>query len=185
MTTAKHGAGSASRSESDASLTARASSRPKHLRLEDGKRDIAKVNRRARDVSGLSQVAFAEQLELQPSQIANCELAHAPNTYNQRQVERMPSESALVVIRDMAAHHRAQVMPAAEVVHGDNHAARLAAVVTEGTDVPRVLAQAAADGRYTLDELEDIQRQAREAVAVNLEVERWATVEMEKLKGGR
>lgn len=185
MTTAKHGAGSASHSESPAALTARARSRPKHLRLEDSKRDTAKVNRQARDASGLSQPEFAARVDMQKSQVANCELSHRPESYNQRQVERMPSESALVVIRDMAAHHRAQVMPAAEVVHGDNHSARLAAVTVEGTDVLRTLAIAAADGQFTDDELETLLRETREDIAVKLEVERWATVELQTRRARR
>lgn len=174
-------ADTAEASNAPATLTAHTVSRPKYLKGE-----CARVSRTGR--TGVSQRDLAAVLDLHPGEVAKMELGDEPRSWSVLHVAAAPPEArswAEAMVRWQAAKHELQVLRATDIVHGDNHAARLASVVSELTDVLRVFSAALADGHLSDAELETIASESREAMHALLEVDRFVTVELAKRGGGR
>lgn len=177
-------------------MSAQAKQRPaleraKTLSLRDSrgvlKSEFARAARAARNASGLSQRELAAEIGAQPAYVARCELSHEVHALSVLHVASAPErarERAIGLIRWQADCHGLDITPRARIEHDDEHLVRLSSVMRECSDVPRVLAEALSDGMTTLDELEQIEREARESIDVAGEVLAWVAREKQRRRGG-
>lgn len=183
MTSTRHhvaGAGSAATIEAPRTMAAR-EHRAKHL-----KPDLARVMRLARETEQASQRDVAADLDVQQPLVHHWEQRdepHAPSVLHVHGTRMRAIAEAL--IRWQATPHGLDVVAAARVVHGDNHAARLAAVTVECSDPARELAIALADNALTDTELEQLERHFREAAEVALEGATYFSQELRRRRAER
>ena len=148
---------------SDASEVADQTRRPGHLPVK------ALMARRARAAAGYeSPVQLALKLGVRVWLVKRHEsraFDHAPT------LGHMLADRAygLHLAGEVAREHGAHVQPLPAVVHA-SHAARLASVTSESTDVLRELTRALADGLIDAAEWERIDRETDEALAALLEI---------------
>jgi len=187
MSTPNHRAASPAASDlfDAAAITAQvgSASRPKHLKLSL-KPQLALILRRAREAANASQTEIAHATGSQQPQVAAWESSGDPHSPTALHVATGPRAWAERVVRWQAQHHRLQVLVQTAVVHGDNHAARIASLSVQFSDPLRVLATAVADGELTEAELEAIAQEAREAAQAALELEAWAVERLKTLRAG-
>jgi transcriptional regulator with XRE-family HTH domain len=177
--------------QSTAPVTATA--RPKALRLADRrlalKPELARSLRVDREQAGISQRDLAAELQVQPSHLARCELAAEPHALTELHLAAAAESPVargwgLGRVRWLASRFAAVVLERPEPVHGDDHGARLASVTVECSDPVRALAVAQADGSFSIDELEQIEREAREGAQALLELQSWAAERIRKAREG-
>lgn len=167
--------------------------RPKHLRLpaHDARAalrsDWGRASRAGREAADLSQSELAEELGVTKAYVGRSEIAGTRTVPSVLHVAAAPlaaREWAKAAITFQASRHRLTVVEQPADRHGDDHGARLAAIVTDCTDLPRVLASAGADRVFTFAELVEIEREARETMEAAGEVQAWSAAELARRRAG-
>lgn len=154
------------------------------------KRDLATVSQAARRHAGVSQRELAAELELQQPHVARCELAeepHAPSVLHVASAADAPAARAwaAALVRWQGQHLALTVLERSVDRHGDNHAARLASVTVECTDLPRAMAVAIADGELSEAELEQLVRESAETAEAALEAHARFSAELQRRREAR
>jgi transcriptional regulator with XRE-family HTH domain len=154
--------------------------RAKHLRP-----DYARASRVARERAGVSQSELAAALGVAKPFIGHSELGGdrpVPTVLHVASAAASPAARAWAseVVRWQATKLALVVLEQTENLHGDDHAARLANVIEECNGLSRELARAHAAGPLTLDQLECIEREARDSAQASLEAQAWASAEIKR-----
>ncbi len=181
MADQKHASALANRERANpnASAPARAD-RPKALKLQ-----LSIRHRRALEQLGLNDRTLAEQLGTRRQVVQRWGSADEEGLPRVDHLAAGPTEWMLAVLRPVLEMHRHHAQPAPAVVHGDNHAARLAALVRETSDPARSLSAALTGTEMTVQQLEDVLQQARESTAATLELEAFAVAELARRRLSR
>lgn len=160
--------------------------RPRYLRTlvrhrkDNAKARTARMSAEAREAEGLTQRDVAPAVGVDQATFARSEMPGEGKATSTVELimgsqDRLARGWAVRMLRALTV----EVDPAKDV-HGERHAMRLASVLTECTDAPRVLATAMADGEFTLDELRAIAREADEAALALDELRGWVGREIER-----
>ncbi len=181
MASNKHGNGLAHSEAAEVFGTAPARrDRAKHLKLQ-----LSPIHRRALVSAGLSDGALAGKVAVRRQVVQAWGSPEEPHLPNVAHLATGPSEWALAWLREIVGQHQHHVAPAPAVVHGDDHAKRLASVTVACSGPASALATALVDRVFTVPELELIVQRARESTAATVELEAAAMAQLQALRSKR
>ncbi|HMI91579.1 MAG TPA: hypothetical protein VK509_09465 [Polyangiales bacterium] len=139
----------------------------------------SRVAYRARQRAALTQTALAKITGIQQSHIARVEARGEPHSYSSLHIMAAGADArtlpfAQELAADLCDYVALQAVPRAEDVHGEEHLARLAAVIAEVTDVPRALSSALAANDRSAARLEELRSEIKGGIRALLELDQWS-----------
>lgn len=160
--------------------------RPKTLgKIEKPEARASRKGREAADVSGQQLALMLDTKQARVAEWESLEKPHSPPTRHLFD-PNAPREWVRMMFAEAGSVHMFQVMDTVDVVHGHNHFARLHALESESSDVKRVIAAGlASDGALDLNELEEVQTEIRQALAVFLEADAFVASEIKRLRASK
>ncbi len=167
-------------------VSARTTPRPKSLGVS--KAVIARAHRVGLERAAVKAEQLALAIDTQRPNVSRFGYDHEPHSPSSRQLAEpaAPREWVRAIVSVITDVHAMQVVDRAEVVHGDNHFARIASIAKETSEAQHAYAVGLADvNACRVTALEKFRREAAEAVAALLEGDAAAAAEIARLRAER